>query len=331
MPHFPKPFFRKPRGLWYVQIDGKQHNLGPDRERAFEMYHELMRRPQSRPVASGSVVAIVEAFLDWCRKHRAPDTYEWYRYRLQRFVDFAPPDLLVSQLKPFHVQQWIDQYGKLSNGSKRNYCRAIQRAMRWAEQQGYLDRSPIAHMEKPAGGKRELVVSCEEFESILGCVRDREFRDLVITTWESGCRPQESLRVEARHVDLVNQRWVFRESESKTNIPRIVYLTDEALEITQRLVLAHPRGPLFRNTRGVPWTTDAVNCRFVSVQRKLGTKYCLYAIRHTWMNRLLTSGVDGLTVAILAGHADPSTLARTYQHLSQDPDYLRNAVRKATA
>ena len=34
---------------------------------------------------------------------------------------------------------------------------------------------------------------------------------------------------------------------------------------------------------------------------KLAPKFCLYNIRHTWMNRLLTSGVDALTVAILAG------------------------------
>ena len=28
MPHFPKPFYKKARGLWYVQIDSKQINLG---------------------------------------------------------------------------------------------------------------------------------------------------------------------------------------------------------------------------------------------------------------------------------------------------------------
>jgi integrase len=138
--------------------------------------------------------------------------------------------------------------------------------------------------------------------------------------------------VEARHVDVQQGRWVFPKSEEKMNrTTRVVYLTDQALEITQRLVLAHPEGPLFRNTHGVQWTTDAVNCRFSSIAKKLGKKYCLYAIRHTWMNRLLTSGVDGLTVAILAGHADPSMLARTYQHLSQNPEYLRGALRKATA
>ena len=29
MAHFPKPFFRPARGLWYVWHDGRQVNLGP--------------------------------------------------------------------------------------------------------------------------------------------------------------------------------------------------------------------------------------------------------------------------------------------------------------
>ena len=328
---FPKPWYRPNRGVWYVTIDGTQHNLGPDRDEATRQYHQLMAQPRAKKVLANSVPAVVDAFLDWCEKHRAPDTYEWYRYRLQRFISFISSDLKTSQLRPLHVQRWIDSYEHLSNGSKRNYCRAIQRAMRWAEQQGYVDRSPIAHMEKPAAGKREIVVPQAEFDRILAITRDRAFRDLLITSWETGCRPQESLRVEARHVDLVNNRWVFPESESKTGVPRAVYLTEKSLEITNRLILTHPEGRIFRNTRGRAWTTDAVNCRFTTLQKKLGNRYCLYVLRHTWMNRLLTNGVDSLTVAILAGHADPSTLAKTYQHLSQDPSYLRNALSRAIA
>jgi hypothetical protein len=32
MPKFPKPFFRTARNAWFVQVAGKQINLGPDRE-----------------------------------------------------------------------------------------------------------------------------------------------------------------------------------------------------------------------------------------------------------------------------------------------------------
>ena len=51
---------------------------------------------------------------------------------------------------------------------------------------------------------------------------------------------------------------------------RIVYLTDEALAITKRLMLHYPEGKLFRNSKGVAWTTDAVNCAFTRLQTKAG-------------------------------------------------------------
>lgn len=53
MAHYPKPFFRAPRGLWYVQIDGKQINLGPAKRRGngpkliqgiFKVLNDLLRQ-----------------------------------------------------------------------------------------------------------------------------------------------------------------------------------------------------------------------------------------------------------------------------------------------
>lgn len=60
MPHFPKPFFKKARGLWYVQLNGRQVNLGPDAEAAQRQYHELMQRPKLAPAASESLAAIAD-------------------------------------------------------------------------------------------------------------------------------------------------------------------------------------------------------------------------------------------------------------------------------
>ena len=235
-----------------------------------------------------------------------------------------------------------------------------------------------------------MLVTPEIFEQILRLVRKQPFRDLLVATWETGCRPQESLAVEARHVDLPNARWVFPADESKgEQWPRIIYLTDKALEITKRLMKRHPRGPIFRNTSGKPWTTDAVNCCFTALQHRMGRedikrrgieidteavramipslkptaridgvlrakapneleqearrkyrlklaakhapKYCLYHLRHSWLDRALKRGVDALTAAILMGHRDPSTIAKVYQHLAQSPDYLLNAAKKAAS
>lgn len=116
MPLFREPFYRASRGLWYVEITrGKQVNLRRDKDAAFARYHELMAQPAAPDAAVGPstadeslVVVLVDKFLDWCEKRRAPDTYRWYKDRLQLFCNAIPATLSVSELKNYHIQTWID-------------------------------------------------------------------------------------------------------------------------------------------------------------------------------------------------------------------------------
>ena len=383
----PKPWFRKSRKSWFVTLDGVQHNLGPDKKEAYERFHELMRRPARRTTSSTSLVSIADAFLDWTLRNRARATFGWYQERLQSFLE-QHPKLGVAELKPFHVEQWATQSGRSIN-THRNKMRAVKRCLRWAMAQGYIEHNPLASMVIPSADSKEVYVSPEEFAELVANVRSQEFRDLLTVTYEVGCRPQESLRLEARHLDLANSRWVFPRSESKgKRSPRIVYLTEKAVTATERLALQHPTGKLFRTSTGKPWTTSAVGCQFARLQTRMGKermatskitvseeeiaaftktltptkrrkgqvvsktkaelreeakrkltsqlagqyapRYSLYALRHSWAtNALQKQGMDALTVAILMGHKDPSTLARTYQHLSHNPEYLLKQARRA--
>ncbi len=58
----------------------------------------------------------------------------------------------------------------------------------------------------PTADRKEVVVAQSEYDQILALVRDDGLRELIQVTWQTGCRPQESLRVEARHVDSNRQR-----------------------------------------------------------------------------------------------------------------------------
>ncbi len=269
MPHFPKPFFKKARRVWYVEIDRKQINLGPDKDEAFRQYHQLMGQPRPKPVTPESLVAIIDVFLEWVHRNRAEATYEWYRYRLQRFVD-KYPSLRVSAIRPFHVEQWVDDYD-FSITSRRNYMRTIKRCLSWAKKQGLISDDPLINLEVPSADRKEVYVPPDEFERLLKFVPDPRFQDLLLTTYHTGCRPQESLRVVATYVDLKNARWVFPQKESKgKRSPRIIYLNGVALEISTRLLAEYPQGVLFRNARGNPWTTEAVNCAFDRIQNRMG-------------------------------------------------------------
>lgn len=380
MARHPKPWYWQKRDAWFVNIKGKRFKLADDKKAAFERFYELMREPVRQQVESRSLIAVIDAFLGWVQTNRSPDTYEWYRYRLQRFAE-KYPDLATNALKPYHVEKWMEDYPHLSQTSRRNYLRSIKRCLSWAEKQGYVEGNPLEHLEVPGAERREQMITNAEYAELLGAIPDQCFRDLVVTTWETGCRPQESLRVDVNHFDLKNRRWVFPTKQSKgKKKPRIVYLTDEAFEITKRLAAGSASGALFRNNRGVKWTKDAVNCAFDRVRQRIGRaklnqtdispsakevdmlipslkptrvekgkritksdselrseakrklvarviiktipRYSLYALRHAWATRALQSGLDGLTVAILMGHSDPSTLARVYQHLSHNPEHL---------
>lgn len=49
-----------------------------------------MGNPRIATVWPESLVVIIDAFLEWTRKNRALDIYQWYRYRWQRFVPKDP-------------------------------------------------------------------------------------------------------------------------------------------------------------------------------------------------------------------------------------------------
>ena len=385
----PKPWFRKGRG-WFVTIGGKQHNLGREKKAAFQEYYRLMQRtPERQKVSGASMATIIDEFLEYVSKNRAPDTYVWYRDLLQKFI-VLHPDLRVDDIRPFHVQRWVDAYSHLSKTSRRNHMRSVKRCIKWAVTQGYVDHNPLQHLSVPTGERREVLVKEHEYECVLKFVASDSLRDLIVTTWEIGCRPQESLRVEGRHVDMVNQRWVIPPSEAKgERMTRIIYLTDKALEITGRLLKRYPEGPLFRNAQGQAWTSDSVNCALDRVRIRMGKvemkrrgesigddeiaaviptlrpmkkvkgvvraktpaelrfeakakltnrlatsmvpRYSLYALRHSFATQALERGIDSVTVAVLMGHSDPSMLAKVYQHLTQNPGFLLEQLKKARA
>ncbi len=328
MAHFPKPWFRSANDKWYVQLNGKQHDLGEEREEAFRQYHELMRHPLGTvQVTSQTAIGIIELFLDWCLGNRAAGTYLWYQKRAQSFAKTIPAKLLAEDLRPYHIEAWLSRHRTWNPGMRRGAMLAIQRAMNWAVKMGHLDRSPLVGLEKPPQGRRELVIEPPAFKKMLSCVHDQEFEDLISVAWECGCRAQEILRVEACHIDLAHQRWVLPLLKSKGKKRNcVVYLTTKAFAIVRRLMLKHPEGPLFRNTDGVPWTPHAISCRFGRFKKKLGVKYCLTNFRHSWVTRKLKSGVNSVTVAILANHVDTTMISRVYQHITQDPAYLIKAA-----
>src|SRR5690242_19347608 len=102
-----------------------------------------MRQPRliGSAVAAENVLDLLDAFLDWCQKHRAGRTYDWYRDYLESFARTVPSDLTIGRLKPFHVAQWLDANPRWKTG-KRGAVIAVQRAFNWAMRMGLIRENP---------------------------------------------------------------------------------------------------------------------------------------------------------------------------------------------
>ena len=125
----------------------------------------------------------------------------------------------------------------------------------------------------PAGDVREVTIPQADYLRLLEAITNPAFKDLVMFTWETGCRPQESLRIEVRHLDLARQRIVLPKAEAKgKRQPRIIYLTATALEIVERSLAAQSEGILSRQTNGKPWVpADAIR-QFEMTQIRMGQR-----------------------------------------------------------
>jgi integrase len=249
MPHHPKPFFKPKRNTWYLQVGTSWHTLGkhpegmpPPKKRGsawdvpreiLDAYHAKMAELQvvgeNAAVAATTapaVATVLDQFIGWLNGRvaegsKAARTLRWYSDYLASFLEFLRteergkpevPSLTSDELQPLHVYRWVDSHADWKSG-KRGAMIAVSRAFNWAAKAGLLKalggRSPLVGLEKPPQGRREQLVSPDEFVDILSWVKDQPFTDLLEASWDTGARPHELFTVEARHVDLANARWVF--------------------------------------------------------------------------------------------------------------------------
>jgi len=329
----PKPFFRKFTQTWYLQLGGKQINLGRDKKAAWDEYHDLMTSRRALASVTVSTVQFFESYLEWVQENRAPATYDHATHYLTSFCKLIGKRKQLRHVTTDNVTKWLASHPNWSSTTQSDAISHLNRAFAWGLRKKRIRSSPIADMEdKPRRQRREVVYSTEQWDSILAHVRDECFRDLLTFMWETGCRPIEARQLEARHVDLANDLAVLQPSESKTKRVRVIFLTDAAKEICQRLCKKIPKGSIFRNSRGNPWTKDAVKCRFARIKKKVDIDgLCAYGIRHSFATEGLKNGVDSVALAVIMGHADVSMIARTYQHLAKNIRYLKEQARRARA
>jgi integrase len=343
-----KPWYRRQTRMWYVQLtSGEQVPLGRDEteyaqspkrppQEIADAWHKVMSDRKQLPLQKDPKIGeLVDTFIAGCQT--SDETREWYRIFLSDF-SAQNPKLKASQIRKKHVDAWLNAERKRTWGpsTRRSAITILKRCLNWAVEDELIPENPIRTMDRPAATRRERVLTTEEHGHILSWYPEGDpFRDFLIAMTESGARPGEIAKVEAKDVSLKAGTWTLHGKTTKrTGKMRTIYMTPTLTELTKRLMAEHPEGPLFCNEDGNPWTRQAINCRFrrKKVRKKdaLSKDVVAYTYRATWATDALENEVPDATVAELMGHSGTAMVHKHYSKLNEKREYLRKAAEKAT-
>lgn len=345
----PKLNWTKSLNQYTVTIAGKFHRLGTDEEEAKRQYDFLLTKHDMGEPADPNppFSVLVDRWLEHVEQHHDPERYRCCKGRLEEFVEHIGVGLRVRDLRPRHVETWLKEKkpNVVKPGTIRLYKAMVLAVLNWAASKKagrLIHANPLRGLlELPEGDSRggEAVWTPEIFKIVTANVNARfaEFLRILALT---GARPSVARKVEARHYIPDLKLWdvqdLYRGRKHSKKYTRRIWLPPAARKIVERLNAEWPTGPIFRNTRGKPYTPDVVTMMMFKVRRRLEKKgvklpegLCVYGLRHTFATNFIKEHPDKLEyLRELLGHKDMEMIRRHYGHLFDEHAALHGVLDK---
>jgi len=324
-------FRRWDRG-WYTTESGRSQLLrdaagqpirGRHREaEAKEAFYRLRISLSPAQASNSPLFATLAAdYLEHSQGRVSSDTQQATKRLLEDFCTFAGASLPAAAVSPAIVSRWLDSKpGWNTNSRRRAYERIYTTLNHGKRFLQVLETNPLKGSSWPAYTPRTEVFTPDEAQLVLNGAYPA-LQDLCRFLYETGCRPGEAAKLEARHFQADGSRGQFilppteHKTGRRTGQSRHIFLSDVALALITPLRDKYTTGRLFLTTRRRPWRISHASEMFARLREKLSLspKLTLYSFRHTFATRKIDEGVPIERVATWLGDS-VSTVRRIYWH-----------------
>ena len=332
----PKLNWTESRKQYTVTIGGTLHHLGADKAKAEEGFRFLLRKHDlHEPVEKNPTFAsVVDRWLDHQRPKVTEERYRLAKARLEEFLLHVGLGIKVSGLRPHHVEGWLStRTPSLKPGTIRLYTSMVSSPLNWAAEPKVrlIPSNPLKGLlDLPEGASRggEAVWSDSLFQAVV-CHTNPAFANVLrILAW-TGARPSTICQVEAQHYRPRMRLWdvesLYRDRESDVKYVKRIWLPPQAVELVEKLNREHPVGPVFRNSKGRPWSPETLGTYMYNVRHKFKSTMTIdwpkqsvyiYGLRHTFATKFIIEHPDKLEyLRELLGHKDLKMIRKHYGHL----------------
>lgn len=355
------PWFRRSDGWWYIKINGRSEKLAHGRENrdaAFRRWHELMIERAANPPIDGidhTVASIIDLFLTHSKRSYAPRTYANLHHYLQLFAE-AYGFRRVKDCLVMHFTTWLDSHPEwVSDWTRSNVIRVVQRAFNWAVQQGIVKANPFKGITQRPGEPRRPMTD-REFRALLKATepkrptgrkrgkrprrptRGERFRQVLFFLRYTGARPGEMASLTWDDVDLDRAVIVLRRHKTirmqRVPRPRIIQLVPLVVKLLKRIKQQQvpETKHVFLTARRTPWNRWNLGLRMRRLREKakVSNDVKMYGIRHQFGTQSVVNGVDIKTLSELMGHTT-TRMTEHYIHLAGRQEHLATAMQQAVS
>lgn len=329
-----QPYYWSERNAWYINQVGKngkrtKRKLADTKSEAFRIW-KLSLKAAANDASNPLFLTISNEWVRTQIKRADRDevSEDWLQ-RVTRTIEkfnLANHGIGCLDVTPSILGEWIQ--GKSANYECTEFA-TIKQCLAWAVATKRIAAHSLAGLKLASMQRRDRILSLEEHNQL--CRHStRPFKQLLRFSWMTGSRPGELRLLKWEQISADLSRAVLREHKThrKSGKSRSIYFPPIAQKLLRKYKKTFATGFVFLNSRGKPWTSNAVVQRMQQLREDTGIEAVAYNYRHTWITRAILAGVDIATVAELSGHSSIAMIERVYGHLGQHAPHLATAAAK---
>ena len=288
---------------------------------------------------------LLRKFLSQCSRTNSAETRNGYMRELRHLCQWRDshyPDLLLRQLDPYVMQQWVDDVrhcvdvGGIKPRTYNRRLSAVSAFYRWASEPTRctttgVPRNPVPPRSLLSAPKTTKSVSEEDLAGLLSVIARSSVgslkaqRDYVLVkgSYLLGCRVSEISRLKWGDVERLNNGGQIH-LLGKGSKSRVVRVSGDTVALFESLGRGTPSDFIFKGQRpGTHLTRQAI----AFAMRKWGKLTDLelhpHKLRHSHATHAVRRGVDVFTLQSTLGHSSSATTGHYVAANPEDSSSLR--------
>lgn len=301
----------------------------------------------SRLTPKDSGITFGQWIKDWLELYKKPpvikqSTYENYLIWVETHIIPVAGHIKLIDLTTDDIQRvYVTMLENgMSSASVAKVHSIINGCLDKALAKGDISSNPAKATERPAIKHKEITpLNDHDLDAFLKQVyqeKQQRWKAAMLTLVGTGLRVGELLALEWRHIDFKEKEIRVEQSQSRVKggflitdpktynskrtvpMPDVVAAELRKLKDEQKLIpMDKSRHIVFKTSKNKHVQYPQFFRRFKKLCEKAGIEANIHGLRHTFATRLLEEGENLKVVQVLLGHADISTTANIYSHVTE--------------